>query len=141
MPPDSAPCHMLPQRVCACRSWHNHLNPDIRKTPWTEEEDRIILEKHEVLGNQWAKIAEYLPGRCVLSCCMSMLARVCVCVYVWVCVWLGGWVVWMWVCFCARVRGFACVCARACADVRVRAPALTCVCARLRFACVCARLR
>ena len=56
-------------RVC---SWHNHLNPDIRKTPWTEEEDRIILEKHEILGNQWAKIAEYLPGRCVLSCAFPL---------------------------------------------------------------------
>jgi hypothetical protein len=44
-------------------SWHNHLNPDIKKTPWTEEEDRIILEKHAILGNQWAKIAEFLPGR------------------------------------------------------------------------------
>lgn len=50
--------------VFAC-SWHNHLNPDIKKTPWTEEEDRIILEKHITLGNQWAKIAEFLPGRFV----------------------------------------------------------------------------
>lgn len=50
-------------RVCALLSWHNHLNPDIKKTPWTEDEDRIILERHAVLGNQWAKIAEYLPGR------------------------------------------------------------------------------
>jgi hypothetical protein len=28
-----------------CRErWYNHLNPDINKMPWTEEEDRIIVE-------------------------------------------------------------------------------------------------
>ena len=53
-------------------SWHNHLNPDIKKTPWTEEEDRIILEKHSQFGNQWAKIAEFLPGRCV----RGLMARI-----------------------------------------------------------------
>lgn len=55
----------LPGRIGKqCRErWHNHLNPDIRKTPWTAEEDGIILHAHQKYGNQWSYIAKLLPGR------------------------------------------------------------------------------
>jgi len=50
-----------------CRErWHNHLHPDISKAEWTEQEDRIILEMHQSMGNKWSLMTKKLPGRYVL---------------------------------------------------------------------------
>ncbi|ETK95908.1 hypothetical protein F442_01231 [Phytophthora nicotianae P10297] len=47
-----------------CRErWHNQLNPTIKKTPWTEEENDLILSMQAQYGNCWAKITSHLPGR------------------------------------------------------------------------------
>lgn len=47
-----------------CRErWHNHLNPDIKKTPFTKEEDKLIIQLHSKYGNRWSEIAKHLPGR------------------------------------------------------------------------------
>lgn len=47
-----------------CRErWHNHLDPKIRKTPFSKEEDDMIIRLHMKMGNKWSEIAKYLPGR------------------------------------------------------------------------------
>ncbi|KAI4304616.1 hypothetical protein MLD38_040099 [Melastoma candidum] len=47
-----------------CRErWHNHLRPDIKKDGWSEEEERLLVEAHEAVGNRWAEIAKCIPGR------------------------------------------------------------------------------
>ena len=49
-----------------CRErWHNHLNPEIKKTAWTDEEDRIIYNAHKQWGNQWAIWPTTFLARCV----------------------------------------------------------------------------
>lgn len=55
----------LPGRIGKqCRErWHNHLNPDIKKNKWTQQEDQAIIRWHHEFGNKWSEIAKYLPGR------------------------------------------------------------------------------
>lgn len=47
-----------------CRErWHNHLNPKIKKTNWTREEEWILFLMHRRYENRWADIAKVLDGR------------------------------------------------------------------------------
>ena len=47
-----------------CRErFHNHLDPNITKCPWTKEEEDIIITMQAKMGNKWAEIAKYLPGK------------------------------------------------------------------------------
>ncbi|KAE8725922.1 Transcription factor MYB32 [Hibiscus syriacus] len=48
----------------SCRlRWINYLRPDIKRGNFTFEEEEIIIQLHEMLGNRWSAIAAKLPGR------------------------------------------------------------------------------
>lgn len=55
----------LPGRIGKqCRErWHNHLNPSINKEPWSQEEEIALIHAHSIVGNKWAELSKYLPGR------------------------------------------------------------------------------
>ena len=61
-----------------CRErWDNHLNPELTRAAWTDEEDLALIEAQVLfrykimssncsqrrLGNKWTKIARELRGR------------------------------------------------------------------------------
>lgn len=47
-----------------CRErWHNHLNPTVKKDSWELQEEIMLFQTHLDLGNKWAEIASFLPGR------------------------------------------------------------------------------
>ncbi|CAM9107478.1 unnamed protein product [Discosporangium mesarthrocarpum] len=47
-----------------CRErWFNHLDPSLKKSSWSPEEDAILVEAQARYGNSWTKIAKLLPGR------------------------------------------------------------------------------
>lgn len=41
----------------------NFLNPEIKKDPFTLEEDIYLLSKRLEIGNKWAEIIKQMPGR------------------------------------------------------------------------------
>ncbi|KAK1267386.1 Transcription repressor MYB5 [Acorus gramineus] len=48
----------------SCRlRWTNYLRPDIKRGPFTEDEEKSIIQLHGILGNRWSSIAAQLPGR------------------------------------------------------------------------------
>lgn len=55
----------LPGRIGKqCRErWYNHLNPEIKREDWSEEEDLLLIRKHQECGNKWADIAKNFVGR------------------------------------------------------------------------------
>lgn len=50
------------QRTCRAR-WRYVLDPNIKRTQWTREEEDIIATYHDKFGNKWSKIAKHLEGR------------------------------------------------------------------------------
>ena len=47
-----------------CRErWYNHLNPEVRKTGWSKEEEWALFLLHRKYGNSWSTFSGKIPGR------------------------------------------------------------------------------
>jgi hypothetical protein len=47
-----------------CRErWFNHLDPNVVKSEWTQEEDEMIFQHFEKVGGKWSLLAKVFPGR------------------------------------------------------------------------------
>nr|CAN63939.1 hypothetical protein VITISV_040828 [Vitis vinifera] len=48
----------------SCRErWKNHLDPNVKRGNFSQEEDETIIRLHSSHENSWAFIATHLPGR------------------------------------------------------------------------------
>lgn len=51
-----------------CRErYMNYLDPRLVKSEWTREEDNLILNEYNKIGNRWQRISEMLCGRSASS--------------------------------------------------------------------------
>ncbi|KAK7292650.1 hypothetical protein RJT34_15501 [Clitoria ternatea] len=55
-------CLLRCGKSCRLR-WTNYLRPDIKRGPFTLEEEKLVIQLHAILGNRWAAIASQLGGR------------------------------------------------------------------------------
>ena len=47
-----------------CRArWTHQLHPSLKKSKWTEEESKRLLEIHQKYGSHWKNISYEFPGR------------------------------------------------------------------------------
>ena len=56
--------HLPGRQGKQCRERYvNHLDPNLKKGEWTDDEEAMLIAFHEQFGNRWANIAKQLPGR------------------------------------------------------------------------------
>lgn len=60
--------HFESRNARQCRDrWEKYLSPSVRFSPFTLEEDKLLLKLHEELGAKWVQISKYIKGRSDVS--------------------------------------------------------------------------
>lgn len=54
-------------RQCSDR-YRMSLDPNIRRSKWTEEEDRQLTNAVETIGMKWSQVRTFVPGRTGPQC-------------------------------------------------------------------------
>ena len=60
--------HIVKNPTQARDRWTNFVRPTISLDPWTLEEDLLLVERQNTLGNKWGAIQEGLEGRTEHGC-------------------------------------------------------------------------
>ena len=47
--------------------WEYYLSPDINKSPWTDEEDRLLIKLYREIGSKWKIISSAFKNRTHIS--------------------------------------------------------------------------
>lgn len=42
--------------------WRNNLDPELKTTEWTEDENTMLVKKHDLYGSRWTYIAMEISG-------------------------------------------------------------------------------
>ena len=55
----------IPDRTARqCRDrWKFYLCPSVNRTPWTAEEDQLLLRKYREIGPKWSQLCQYFENR------------------------------------------------------------------------------
>jgi hypothetical protein len=56
--------HMINRTPRQCRDrWQCYLSPSVNRTPWTPEEDRLLLSKYREIGGKWSMLCPFFRNR------------------------------------------------------------------------------
>jgi hypothetical protein len=56
--------HLPGRQGKQCRErFVNHLDPELKKGEWTDDEEAVLIAMHQTYGNRWANISKNLQGR------------------------------------------------------------------------------
>lgn len=47
--------------------WKYYLNPSAACSPWTHEEEALLIKLHDLFGPDWSKLATYIPNKTRIS--------------------------------------------------------------------------
>lgn len=60
--------YMIGRNVRQCRErWNKYLNPNLKKDPWTEEEDNLLMKKYYEIGPRWKEFSYFFQSRTDLN--------------------------------------------------------------------------
>ena len=47
-----------------CRErWINYASPNLSQSPWTHEEELLLVQQYKILGPRWHKLAQHISNR------------------------------------------------------------------------------